>query len=905
MKTRIPRVRSSAFALGAALLLAFLPAGCGDPVASCRLSIDLEVEAVTPSRAPSSGGTEVTVVGQNFQDGLEVWIGEARAQAVVVHDEKRLSFVTPALPVGPKDLRFVLPDQAREVPRGLVVYAEDIGFSGGEVLAQGIIVAHLIVGDTDGDGLDDLVALGSRTVDGQTTQGLYSLVNQDQGKRLLLRQEIPAAIGTEPWTVLLDLADVSGDGLADLLAEKGVYVALGEGRFGEPLPIPCPGEERLQQARALHYDGDGRREIAAFCPSGLFVWRLEPGQGLSPVAENREVHLYDVALELLARYPVPQAKDVDRDGDEDLVYFGDDARFHLVLSPATSLTGQWASDDWTHSKPSLASFSVQDLNGDGLLDLAANTHISLEIFYSQEGKPFSRKAPRTAPCSDRLRFPSLIPAREVAPERVGQPLGVLCAADVWGLPRGEYRIYAGGKKDLSLVATYPATVGFNATMRMANLDGDDYVDLLVPTRDQLPVLYGASKDSYSDPFPSVLFTHGAWPVADTALGMTGVAAGDFGGGPRLAAAAGRTVRVLGLVDSGLRAEATLELGDDQGLLYGIGACDLDGQGTDDLVLLDAVPIAPRDEQSKTYEKRIHLLPMIAGGFGAAQTLPFGQVSVSAKVSDPNHAFNESLRLGDLDADGRCDLLLVWSEALASGGGVIPWKIRARAFVQTDAGFEDRGVQELGDGNARLSAADLDGDGDLDLYESVGMGREAVSLFVNNGQGQFEERELLSSLRLSGAVSPLTIDGVLLTPRAEGGFDAWIQGWELSTALLVRGRLTDALSLEVGAHAYLSQLIRSNTEKLAFFLRGDWNGDELPDAMLVTREGSTVVGLGSDAELPLEVVESFELYSFAKGWLIDLFRQIEAFDLDGDGLDDVITSSPLTRGKLTWVRNESR
>lgn len=62
------------------------------------------IEALHPPFGPSTGGTDVEILGSGFADGITVTFGEIPANSVVVNDFDSLSVVTPAHPVGVVDV---------------------------------------------------------------------------------------------------------------------------------------------------------------------------------------------------------------------------------------------------------------------------------------------------------------------------------------------------------------------------------------------------------------------------------------------------------------------------------------------------------------------------------------------------------------------------------------------------------------------------------------------------------------------------------------------------------------------------------------------------------------------------------------------------------------------------------
>jgi large repetitive protein len=68
------------------------------------------VSAVSPSSGTTAGGTAVTITGENFETGAEVFIGPAAATSVVVVSATSITCVTPAGTAGARDVTVRNPD---------------------------------------------------------------------------------------------------------------------------------------------------------------------------------------------------------------------------------------------------------------------------------------------------------------------------------------------------------------------------------------------------------------------------------------------------------------------------------------------------------------------------------------------------------------------------------------------------------------------------------------------------------------------------------------------------------------------------------------------------------------------------------------------------------------------------
>jgi hypothetical protein len=219
-------------------------------------------------------------------------------------------------------------------------------------LSLGASATDLLTGDVNGDGVIDLVAV--HDLEGTQVTVLQGAVDGTFAVR-------PPAEVPGIWSLL---ADLDGDGAADLVGGPSALIALadGQGGFAAPRTLPSPVDLATGRLAALDADGDRRAElavawgdyddVAGFYRTFLTVLRFA-GDRFDAV-ETRE---RDSEGE-------PVAGDLDGDGQPELIASGSSVDVYRV-SPDGSLRpdGRYVPPD------GLAGPVIGDVNGDGLPDV--------------------------------------------------------------------------------------------------------------------------------------------------------------------------------------------------------------------------------------------------------------------------------------------------------------------------------------------------------------------------------------------------------------------------------------------------------------------------------------------------------------------------------------------------------
>jgi hypothetical protein len=253
---------------------------------------------------------------------------------------------------------------------------------------------------------------------------------------------------------------------------------------------------------------------------------------------------------------------------------------------------------------------------------------------------------------------------------------------------------------------------------------------------------------------------------------------------------------------------------------------------------------------------------------------------------------------DLDRDGDRDLVVSVLGALLPDDGVIGqliWLERVEKGFRRHVLLHD--VRRVAD----CQAADLDGDGDIDLAVAVfGYARGQVLWLENLGDGQFLDHELLSAAgTIHVPLADYDGDGDIDIAGIVSQDDEELWGFEnLGNGDFRSRRLWHTINFNLGS---------------AGLVRDDLDGDGDPDLILPVGDN-------------LEVAQSFPIdfhgclwFENMGGWSFTPHRIAEfggtyaaaAGDLDGDGDRDVVLVSMFNNwderrnANVVWLENDGR
>ena len=230
---------------------------------------------------------------------------------------------------------------------------------------------------------------------------------------------------------------------------------------------------------------------------------------------------------------------------------------------------------------------------------------------------------------------------------------------------------------------------------------------------------------------------------------------------------------------------------------------------------------------------------------------------------------QQLISADVNADGLVDLVTANRDRQGP--------VSLSVFVNEGPTFAPEALYFAGDdldpGDASVSAADLDGDGDVDLAVTAG---SLIVLFGNAGHGTFE--------RTGEVAQPESVSWVTLADVSNDGRPDIVTGFEAARAIAwYRNR---------GDGAFDAPLEFTVDGRPQVLRAGDLDGDGDLDLL---------VGRGL-LRLTVEVLENQGDGSFVATRELTKGRisAIEPRDLDGDGLTDVVLTTET--GVMVWLQN---
>jgi hypothetical protein len=651
--------------------------------------------------------------------------------------------------------------------------------------------SSVFAADVDGDG--DLDVLSASSND------RIAWYENTDGSGGFGSQQVISALADAASSVFA--ADVDGDGDIDVLSastgdDKIAWYENtdGSGSFGSERVFSTLADAAYA-VFAADVDGDGDLDaLSASYSDGKIAWYENFGGGFG--SQLVITTLADGASSVFAA-------DVDGDGDLDVLSASlNDAK--IAWYENTNGAGGFGSQRIISTLADLArSVFAADVDGDGDLD-ALSAHDDEISWYENLGPDDG-----SGPCGEVLG--ACFGAAQVISTLVARARTVVAVdvdgdgdLDVLSASFNDHRVAWYENQTLHRSAVFPvqqvitSLAGGARSVYAADVDGDGDLDVLSTSRVDDEIAWYANTDG----------------------------SGSFGSEQVIASLADGASSVV--------------------------AADVDGDGD-----LDVLSALFDDDTIAWYANTDG-----SGSFGSEQvisTQAYGALSAFA---------------ADVDGDGALDVL-----SASFDGDAIAW------YENTDGSGSfgsEQVISSLADGAASVFAADLDGDGDLDVLSASFYG-DAIAWYENtDGSGSFGSEQVIDSLADgAGSVFAADMDGDgdldVLSASVDGGRITWYENTDGSGSF--------------GSEQVISTLAGGASSVLA----ADVDGDGDLDVLSASVDGDTIAWYentdGSGSFGSEQVVST----------LADGASSVFAADVDGDGDLDVLSAS-FYDDEIAWYEN---
>ena len=677
-------------------------------------------------------------------------------------------------------------------------------------IAAGAGPSSIAVGDLNHDGKLDLAIAdsggGVSILLGRGDSTFPSRVNYDAGRK--------------PTSVVL--ADLNGDGSLDLAVGSGGGVSVlfnhGDGTFLGRVDYVVGSNVAAVAIGDLN--GDGKLDLAianaAGNASGGLNVLMNRGDGTfaAPASyrpDNDSVHL--------------AIGDVNDDGDPDLVVADASKGIVVLLNDGS---GTFVTQAAFETDSVSTSVVVADFNGDGRTDIAyvsgslnvlmntGNNTFDLEDTYPYGDASSGPDEAVTLGDLNGDQLPDLVLVNGqsgIASVFVNQVGGrfvrrnysagsdpkFVALGDLNGDGRADLVVAGDGRSDFVTVlsstssGSYISDAGYRSGLRstaiaIADLNGDGTSDLVTASDDTLNVILNHG-NSRLETIPV------SYPVASSSY----VAVGDLDSDGNLDLAAAGALNVDGQNPVGC---ASILRNEGNGtyaapvnytagtFAFDIKIGDLNGDGKLDLVVADQVQ--GTDGSSAALEVTV-FLNLGGGTFAAGVPYPVAATGTAN--------LDLSIGLGDLDGDGRLDLVEALGDGSVAGFGKVTILLNdgSGAFVESANG--PTGIQV-----SRILVADLNGDGKADLAASEST-TKTVAVLLNRGAGVLASPVRYSILGDGFDIAAGDLNG-------DGKIDLAVAGYEGNIAVLLNN----------GAGVFVSGGNYASRGGPASLTVGDLNGD---------------------------------------------------------------------------------
>jgi hypothetical protein len=358
------------------------------------------VSWIQANHGPQTGGTSVTIGGQDLGGVTEVDVGGQPLADLAVTSPGTLTGRTPAGPVGPADLHVMMADGAIDVPAAFEYDPPATGslFADATDMLPPDSDAYnaVLSGDLDGDGHPDLVYLAEG--------GPHVLLLYDPGSSTFVDHTATGfpATNTATWNTAQAgaLADVDGDGDLDIvIADDGFYTSGGPGKpdrlylndgnavFTDATDAQLPADtSHSNGVAAADLDGDGYPDLVFANEGANLLYR---NRGAAAPGTFEDVSATNLPANTEFSRTVT-AFDADGDGDLDLLFGEKDARNRLLLNDGhgvfTDATDGRLPDEMADGQNDTVQVLALDVDGDNDMDLVlARSFVQAALLYRNDG----------------------------------------------------------------------------------------------------------------------------------------------------------------------------------------------------------------------------------------------------------------------------------------------------------------------------------------------------------------------------------------------------------------------------------------------------------------------------------------------------------------------------------------
>jgi|GEM_PF-1439109 len=606
----------------------------------------------------------------------------------------------------------------------------------------------LSVGDFNGDGKDDLVYADS--------SGLHVLLGNGNGT-FTKTQDIPLSLLLD---VTITVADVNGDGELDLLfggsttqPQINVLLGKGDGTFSSVLVSVLPVHPSLNASLTFRmgvadFNKDGAADIVVsdtqneqmYVALGNNTGRFTLGSVIYEPATPRDV----------------STGDFNGDGNEDFIVqggLGADVRVFLgkgdgTFQPAVVYGGT--------TDLGIESVILADMDGDGHLDMVVSTQTNeIQILHGNADGTFVAASGGATLNS----FPLVMAVADFNSDGIPD----LAVEDSSGL-----NILL-GTGNLNYATPVPYSLGISAkASAIGDFNGDGHPDFALTATGGITLLLGTASGALQ-----------SFAVYDIGQATSSIASADFNGDHifDIAAAEGSTGPGI-LVGKG---DGTFTMESNTAITGGTGsvalAGDFNGDGKVDLYFTgnSSSGVVLFGNGNGTFGPPVDLTQFQQVGFVAGGAGDFNNDKRTDLVSLNNESYgvllgqsNETFTLvtaplsgaqsfiapaiGDFNKDGRLDMMIaqLTSVQLLLGNGDGTFTLARSINIGLPGNYGLCGA-------SALAAADLDGDGNLDLVIAVGCG-DVAEILYGNGDGTFQDPVQLPLEQTYSAVSVADLNG---------------------------------------------------------------------------------------------------------------------------------------------------